>query len=55
MITDYLMITEKFNKLQVIMITDYNQPKTVALCWCRPHALCPLILSTLFAYVPQKK
>ena len=24
MITDYLMITEKFNKLQVIMITDYN-------------------------------
>ena len=24
MITDYFMITEKSNRLQVIMITDYN-------------------------------
>ena len=26
MIIDYLMITEKSNRLQVIMITDYNYP-----------------------------
>ena len=26
MITDYFMITEKSNRLQVIMITDYNYP-----------------------------
>ena len=26
MITDYFMITEKSNRLQVIMITDYDYP-----------------------------
>ena len=26
MITDYFMITEKSNQLQVIMITDYDYP-----------------------------
>ena len=26
MITDYFMITEESNRLQVIMITDYNYP-----------------------------
>ena len=26
MITDYFAITEKRNRLQVIMITDYNNP-----------------------------
>ena len=28
MITDYFMITEKSNRLQVIMITDYGYPKS---------------------------
>ena len=26
MITDYIMISEKSNRLQVIMITDYDYP-----------------------------
>ena len=26
MITDYFMITEKSNRLQIIMITDYDYP-----------------------------
>ena len=29
MITDYFMITEKSNRLQVIMITDYDYPISV--------------------------
>ena len=29
MITDYFMITEKSNRLQVIMITDYDYPTSV--------------------------
>ena len=29
MITDYFMITEKSNRLQVIMITDYDYPNSV--------------------------
>ena len=29
MITDYFMITEKSNQLQVIMITDYDYPISV--------------------------
>ena len=28
MITDYFMITEKSNRLQVIMITDYDYPNS---------------------------
>ena len=28
MVTDYFMITEKSNRLQVIMITDYDYPKS---------------------------
>ena len=28
MITDYFMITEKSNQLQVIMITDYDYPNS---------------------------
>ena len=31
MITDYFMITEKSNRLQVIMITDYDYPNSEAL------------------------
>ena len=30
MITDYFMITEKSNRLQVIMITDYDYPISVS-------------------------
>ena len=30
MITDYFMITEKSNRLQVIMITDYDYPISAA-------------------------
>ena len=28
MITDYFMITEKSNRLQVILITDYDYPNS---------------------------
>ena len=30
MLTDYFMITEKRNRLQVIMITDYDYPNSGA-------------------------
>ena len=32
MITDYFMITEKINRLQVIVITDYNYPNSAHMC-----------------------
>ena len=52
MITDYFMITEKSNRLQVIMITDYDYPISGT---CKHEKRITLIMNKMlvaFAFRP---